>query len=89
MIGMPGEELEEIKEPLTRVFRNVFNDESLILRPDLAAPDVENWDSLSHIELIVAVERQFRVKFTTAEITSLNNVGDLARLIQRKRAPRS
>ena len=86
---MHGEDLEQIKEPLTNVFRDVFDDESLELRPELAAPDVENWDSLSHIDLIVAVERQFKVKFTTAEVTSLKNVGELAALIQKKRAPRS
>ncbi len=86
---MDGKELEEIKEPLTNVFRDVFNDESLVLRPDLTASEVENWDSLSHIDLIVAVERQFKVRFTTAEVTSLKNVGELAILIQKKRAFRS
>ena len=86
---MDGKELEEIKEPLTNVFRDVFDDESLVLRPDLTASEVENWDSLSHIDLIVAVERQFKVRFTTAEVTSLKNVGELAILIQKKRAFRS
>jgi acyl carrier protein len=89
MIGMHGEALEEIKELLTNLFREVFNDDSLVLRPDLTASDVEHWDSLSHIELIVAVERQFKVRFTTAEVTSLKNVGELASLIQKKRASRS
>jgi acyl carrier protein len=66
------------------VFRDVFDDEELILRPDLTAADVEAWDSLTHINLIVAIEREFKVKFTTAEVTSLKNAGDLATLIDQK-----
>ena len=85
---MSNKELDEIKEPLMAVFRDVFDDESLVLHQDLSASEVENWDSLSHINLITAVERQFKVKFTTAEVASLKNVGDLAHLIQGKRASR-
>ena len=85
---MQSNELDDIYGTLTSVFRDVFDDESLVLRPDLTAPEVENWDSLSHINLIVAVERQFKVKFTTAEVVSLTNVGELAGLIQQKRASR-
>jgi acyl carrier protein len=71
---------------MQRIFRDVLDDDSLILRPELTAADVENWDSLSHIDLLVGVEREFKVKFTTAEISSLENVGDLAAVVDRKRA---
>ena len=50
----------------------------------MTAEDIEMWDSLTHIELIVALEREFRVKFTTGEVTKLKNVGDLVYLIQAK-----
>ena len=73
-------------ERMQRIFRDVLDDDSLILRPELTAADVENWDSLSHIDLLVGVEREFKVKFTTAEISSLENVGDLAAVVDRKRA---
>jgi acyl carrier protein len=66
------------------VFRDIFDDEALVLRDDLTAADVENWDSLTHINLIVGIERQFKVRFTTAEVTTLKNVGDLKTLIQTK-----
>ena len=71
---------------LQRIFRDVLDDDALILRPELTAGDVENWDSLSHIDLLVGVEREFKVKFTTADIASLENVGDLAAVVDRKRA---
>ncbi len=50
----------------------------------MTAADVENWDSLTHINLIVGIERQFKVRFTTAEVSSLKEVGDLRTLIQQK-----
>jgi acyl carrier protein len=85
---MHSRELDTIYGPLTAIFRDVFNDESLVLRPDLTAADVENWDSLSHIDLIVAIERGFRIKFTTREVTLLKNVGELVDLIRQKQVTR-
>ena len=76
----------EIESRLTAVFQDVFDDPSMVLSDDLTAADVEGWDSLSHIDLIVAVEREFKVRFTTAEVTLLKNVGGLAELIQKKLA---
>jgi acyl carrier protein len=52
----------------------------------MTAADVENWDSLTHINLIVGMEHEFRVKFTTAEVISLKNAGDLMALVNKKRA---
>jgi len=50
--------------------------------PELSAKDVDGWDSLTHIRLILSVEKAFKIKFTTSEIGKLQNVGDLARLIE-------
>jgi acyl carrier protein len=69
---------------LTEIFRKTFDDESIVLRDEMTAGDVEAWDSLSHINLIYAVEKAFKIRFTTAEVTNLKNVGELGALIQRK-----
>lgn len=76
-------------ERLQVVFRDIFDDDSIVLREDMTAADVKNWDSLNHIDLIVAIEREFKVKFTTAEVTMLKNVGQLAALVDKKRASKS
>ncbi len=76
-------------ERLQVVFRDIFDDDSIVLREDMTAADVANWDSLNHIDLIVAIEREFKVKFTTAEVTMLKNVGQLAALVDKKRASKS
>ena len=80
---MPAQE-ESLADKLTIILRDEFDDPSLVLRPDMTAADVENWDSLTHINLITAIERTWKVRFTTAEVMSLKNVGDLLRLITKK-----
>ena len=75
-------------ERLQNIFQDIFEDNGLVLREDMTAADVKNWDSLNHIDLIVAVEREFKIRFTTAEVTTLNNVGALAALVDKKRAPK-
>jgi acyl carrier protein len=82
-------QLTDTWERLQVVFRDIFDDDSIVLREDMTAADVENWDSLNHIDLIVAIEREFKVKFTTAEVTMLKNVGQLAALVDKKRASKS
>jgi acyl carrier protein len=74
----------DVMGTLTSVFRQVFGDETLSLSPSTTAQQVAGWDSLMHINLIVAIEREFKIRFTTREITSLRNVGDLVDLIARK-----
>lgn len=76
----------EIKTQLTEVFRQVFDDHTLDIHDAMTAKDVPDWDSLNHINLIVAVERSFRVKFTTREVSALEKVGDLMALIEKKAA---
>jgi acyl carrier protein len=78
----------DIQQRLTSVFRDVFNDDTLSLRPDLTASEVENWDSLNHIDMITAVEREFKIRFTTGDVSSMKNVGDLMALIQKKTSSR-
>ncbi len=69
---------------LTSVFREVFDDDDLVLKPELTAGDVDGWDSLAHIQLILSVQRAFGVKFTPVEMSRLKNVGDLIALTKRK-----
>jgi acyl carrier protein len=72
----------QIYSRLTRVFNQVFDDETIELTPQLTAKDVDGWDSLTHIRLILSVEKEFKIRFTTSEIGNLENVGDLAALIR-------
>jgi acyl carrier protein len=67
----------ELDADLQSVFREVFNQPTLTITREMKAADVSGWDSLKHIELIVAVESRFKVKFRTAEIGRLKNIGDL------------
>jgi len=73
-----------IADRLKQTFRSVFRNPTLELKPTTTANDVRGWDSLMHVNLIVAIEREFHIRFTTAEIMSLKNVGELADLIARK-----
>ena len=72
--------LKELQE----IFRTVFDDNSLIISADTTAMDIEDWDSLSHIELIENIEKKYNVKFTTAEVMSLKNVGEFLTLLNKK-----
>ena len=74
----------EIYDRLSEVFQDVFEDETLTAKPGLTADDVPGWDSLTNLRLILTVQKAFGVKFTAHEITSLNNVGELASLLQAK-----
>lgn len=74
----------EIYRKLTSIFRDVFDDDNLVVVPDLTAAALEEWDSLQHIRLVIAVEREFNLKFSASEIGALENVGEFADLIRRK-----
>jgi acyl carrier protein len=78
--------LDAIYPKLTHILQDVFDDDELIARPDLTADQVEGWDSFAHLRLIFAVEKAFGVKFAAAQIAGLQNVGDLAELIDAKLA---
>ena len=74
----------DIEARLQPVFRATFDDPALVVDRATTASDVEGWDSLTHINLMVAVEREFKVRFTTAEVTRMKNVGDLIDAIERR-----
>ncbi len=67
---------------LAELFEDVFDEDSINLTPDLSAKDVDGWDSLTHIRLILTIEKAFKIRFSTSEIGKLENVGDLVTLIQ-------
>lgn len=66
---------------LNKVFRDVFDDDEITVGPKTTANDIEDWDSLEHITLMSAVQREFKVKFTMGEIASMKNVGEMADII--------
>lgn len=66
---------------LNKVFQDVFDDDSITVNPKTTANDIEDWDSLEHITLISAVEREFKMKFKMGEISSMKNVGEMAQII--------
>ena len=74
----------EIFTRLNRVFQEVFDDRTIRVTPQTTADDIEDWDSLEHITLISAVEREFRMKFKMGEISSMKNVGEMARIIAQR-----
>jgi acyl carrier protein len=77
---------QDIYAQLTTIFHDLFDDDTIVLTPSLTAAGVPEWDSFNHINLIVAVESKFGIKFQTAELESLHTVGHLADLIQSKLA---
>ena len=77
-------EKAEVYSKLTGVFRDVFDEDDLALTPQTTAEDVDGWDSLSHIRLVLAVSKAFGVKFSASEIGGLKNVGEFADLIEKK-----
>jgi acyl carrier protein len=75
---------ETVQQRLNTIFQDVFDNPAIEVNDSMTAPDVEGWDSLTHVNLIVAVEKEFKIRMTTAEVLGLNNVGDFITLIARK-----
>jgi acyl carrier protein len=76
--------MTDLQDRLNRIFREVFDDDHIRVYPEMTANDVEGWDSLSHVNLIVAVETEFGIRFSQKELLTLKNVGDLLRGIRGK-----
>lgn len=74
----------EVFDRLNRVFREVFDDDTIRVTPNTTADDIDDWDSLEHITLISAVEREFRMKFKMGEISTMKNVGEMARIVMER-----
>ena len=70
-----------IIEKLLPIFKNVFDDDDLIITNLTSAKDISGWDSLAHIRLVVAIEKSFRLRFSANEISELENVGEMVNLI--------
>ena len=77
---------QELRRQLNDVFVQVFDNGTVRIHDAMTAKDIEGWDSLTHVNLIVAVEKRFKVSFTTKEVMALRNVGDFLRLIAKKLA---
>lgn len=77
-------EINEILQQVNEIFKSVLDNDNIVLTLNSSGEDVEEWDSLSHIHLIVAIEKHFKIKFTTQEIQSFKNVGELCTCIQKK-----
>jgi acyl carrier protein len=75
---------DDVWDQLTDLVRETFDHPDLAVIPETTAKDVEGWDSLTHIQFMVAVERAFGIRFATGELSGLKNVGELARLIARR-----
>ena len=78
-----------ILQRLGEVFCDVFQADDLTITRQLTAADVSGWDSLMHVRLILEVEKAFGIRFTTSEVASFNNVGELADAVERKIGPRT
>lgn len=74
--------MDNIYKRLTQVFRDFFDDDSIEIDEDTTADDIDDWDSLSHITLMSAVEDEFGVKFTMGEVSGMENVGEMAEIIR-------
>jgi acyl carrier protein len=74
----------EVYDKLTTVFRDVFEDDTLVAQSELTAADIAGWDSLTNLRLMLTIQKAFGVKFSAHEITNLNKVGDLAALLEAK-----
>lgn len=75
---------EELYIKLNEVFRDVFDDDSIVVSDETTANDIEDWDSLEHINLVVAVENKFGIKFNMGEVNDFKNVGEMVDLILKR-----
>lgn len=75
---------EEIMDKIQKIFRDNFDDPMLVVKNDTSAMDIEEWDSFEQINLVVAMEAEFKIKFNLIEVEELKNVGDMVDLILRK-----
>lgn len=74
----------EIHENVQEIFRDVFDEEELVITDATNDEDIEDWDSLAQVRLTVAIEKKFGIKFDFGELTALNDVGEMLELIQKK-----
>jgi len=80
----PNRTQSECLERLNEIFRDVFDDEDLIITRETSADDIAEWDSVMHVSLIIEIEKAFGIRFSSTEVAQLQNVGDLVDLINTK-----
>ena len=76
--------INEIIPRLNEVFRDVFDDTTIIVNEKTTSDDIEDWDSLAHINLVAAVENEFCLRFKMREVSSMKNVGDMINIISER-----
>ena len=75
---------DHIFQKMNSIFQTYFDDDSIVLRPDTTASDIDEWDSLAQVGLILTIERTFSIKFSMQDINDLANVGEMVSLIDAK-----
>ena len=75
---------EQIKEDVQEIFRDIFDDDGIVVTEELSAKDIYDWDSLMQIRLVEAIESHFKIEFVYDEITGMKNVGEMLNLIKNK-----
>lgn len=75
---------QNIIEQLNKIFRDIFNDQNIIVSKETTAVDIERWDSLSNVNLVMTIERTFKISFALGELQQLKNVGDMIEILERR-----
>jgi acyl carrier protein len=78
--------MHDLLPELQEIFRDIFDDENLVIAPESNASTVEDWDSLAHVNLVTAIEKKYKIRFGLAELQELKNVGGMIDLIKKKLA---
>lgn len=78
--------MEEIWKRIRPIFIDIFDDNQLNINEESSADNIEEWDSLNHVNIVVAIEKEFKIKFALGELESLKNVGEMVQLISKKLA---
>ena len=73
---------KDIKDKLQEIFRDVFDDEEINIYDEMTADDIEEWDSLMHIHLLLSIEKVFNVRFKTSEVMDISNVGEFIKYLK-------
>ncbi len=76
--------MSETIEKLNTIFQDVFDDDELTIDAQTSAQDIDEWDSLMHVNLVLAVEKQFGIRFTGTEVAGLKDVGELSALVEKR-----
>lgn len=76
--------MQDFVNQVQSILRDVLNQDTLVISAETTAKDVKAWDSIAHIHIMLAIEEHFRIRFSTAEVTGLRNIGHLVTVIQRK-----